>query len=417
MSMAAFLVIGNRKVKLRFFIILAMLLAGGFYLFSGNKSAATYTSISYGSLDVVNNGLAVIIREEAVYTAPGYGEVVYLVADGSPVETDQPIAVLNKESFDEDIAKQLYDIQEKIILYQQEQLMDQVINSDVSKINTDIDILVTEVQSYVKESDYTELGNLESRIRRLLENKQKLLDHQVEPDSYLTALYDKEANLMAQISEWTIQIDAPESGYISFIVDGFENILGIDSVDKLTSEDLDNIIEHASYEPKAVEIIENSIENQETTIVQVEQPFYKIVDSTAEWYAVLKCDSKETFLSKGDVVEAIFEGQEEVSALVTHVHKEKDHSILVIKLSNNMDKMINKRVYPLEVRKTVEGLMVPIGALHRVKSMEGIYVRDRDENIFIETSIQALSDGFAIVESVSPNQVLQLHDQVLTDNE
>ena len=30
MSMAAFLVIGNRKVKLRFFIILAMLLAGAF---------------------------------------------------------------------------------------------------------------------------------------------------------------------------------------------------------------------------------------------------------------------------------------------------------------------------------------------------------------------------------------------------
>ena len=68
--------------------------------------------------------------------------------------------------------------------------------------------------------------------------------------------------------------NAPESGYISFIVDGFENI-GIDSVDKLTSEDLDNIIEHASYEPKPVEIIENSLKIR-SNFVQVEQPFIKL---------------------------------------------------------------------------------------------------------------------------------------------
>jgi len=417
MSMAAFLVIGKRRVKLRFFIIIALLLGGIFYIFTGNKSAVAYTTISFGRLDVVNNGLAILIREETVYEAPGYGEVVYLVAGGSPVETGQPIAVLYKESYNEEIAKQLFDVQEKIVEYQQEQLMDHVIRSDITNINTEISDLVIEIQSFVKDKEYTELGILESRLRDLLLNKQKLLDYQTEPDSYLTALYDEEASLMAQVSEWTLQLEASESGLISFNIDGFENILGINSIDKLTATDVDYIIEHSAQEPKETEINDNLMENQQSTVVHLEQPFYKIVDPNTEWYAVLKCDSKGNYLNQGDIVEAAFEGQEALSALVTHIHKDKDQSIIVMKFSNDMGKMINRRVYPLEIRKTVEGLMVPIEALHKNKGMEGVYVKDRDENIFIETSIQALSNGYAIVESVSGNQVLQLHDQVLTDNE
>ncbi|MGI6570384.1 MAG: HlyD family efflux transporter periplasmic adaptor subunit [Caldicoprobacterales bacterium] len=210
--MAAFLVVGNRRIRLRFFIILALLLEGAFYLFFSNKPAVAYGTISFGKLDVAHKGLAVIIREEKVYTAPAYGEAVYLVADGSEVEAGEPIAVLYKEIYDEDIVKQLYDVQEKIIGYQQEQLMDQVISNDITKINADIDILVSEVQASVKDMEYNELANLESNLRKLLENKQKLLDYQTEPDSYLTELYNKEANLMAQIEEWTMQVESPEAG-------------------------------------------------------------------------------------------------------------------------------------------------------------------------------------------------------------
>lgn len=417
MSMAAFLVIGNRRVKLRFFVILALLLAGILYLLSSNKSAAAYAALSYGRLDVVHNGMAVMIREETVYTAPAYGKAVYLVANGSTVEAGQPIAVLYKESFDENIVKQLYGVQEKIVEYQQEQLMDQVISSDITNIHADIHGLVADIQTSVKNQKYTELGKLDSRLRKLLENKQRLLDYQTQPDSYLTGLYDKEASLMAQMEEWTVRVESPKSGLISFSVDGFENILGISSVDKLTSADLEHILQHSVQESQTAGVLNDSIEEQQTAAVQAEQPFYRIADPDEEWYAVLKCDSTETYLNKGDIVEAVFEGQEEISALVTRIYKEKNQVILIMKFSSDMDKLLNKRVHPMEIKKTVEGLMVPTEALYKKKGVPGIYVRNQDENIFIEASIQALSDGFAIVESVSDNQVLQLHDQVLIRNE
>ena len=78
-----------------------------------HKSASAYSSISYGKLDMVYNRFAVIIRDEKVYTAPAHGKAVFLVSEGSRVETNQPVAVLYKENYDEVIVKQLYDIQEK----------------------------------------------------------------------------------------------------------------------------------------------------------------------------------------------------------------------------------------------------------------------------------------------------------------
>lgn len=415
--MAAYLVIGNRRVKFRFFIILALLIGGIFYLLTFHKSASAYSSISYGKLDMVYNGFAVIIRDEKVYTAPAHGKAVFLVSEGSRVETNQPVAVLYKENYDEVIVKQLYDIQEKIIEYQQNRLMDQVVNSDLITINEDIDSSVSQIQELVSEGKYSSLGVLESQLRVLLENKQKLLDYQTEPDFYLTELYNREASLMAQIEAWTIRLQSPSFGYISFFVDGWEHVIDKDSIGKITLADLENIFANSVNDTSKSGFSGSPALEQETAEVQMEEPFFKIVDPSDEWYAVLKCDDSEIFLQQGDIVEAVFDDQEKMSAIVTHVHKENNQSILVLQFSTGMDKIISKRVSPLEIRKTVEGLMVPTGALHNNRGVQGVYVKDKDKNIFIETSIQALSNGFAIVESVSDEQALQLHDQVLNDKE
>ena len=78
--------------------------------------------------------------------------------------------------------------------------------------------------------------------------------------------------------------------------------------------------------------------------------------------------------------------------------------------------MINKRILPIQIQKTVEGLLVPEEALMRHKGKQGVFLKEGEENIFIETSVKALSDGQAIVESISDNQILKLHDQVMTGN-
>jgi len=402
MYMAAFLVIGRRRVRFRFFIFLALLLFGGGYLYLSSKPEATYTTLSYGQLDVVHSGLAVIIREETVYSAPVYGDAVYLAADGTIVEQDQPIAVLYKEDFDEEAVRQLYDVQEKIVEYQQDHLLDQVLDFDLTKINTDINTLIAAVQGSVKNRQFTELGKLENQLRKLLENKQKLLDYRVEPDDYLSSLYDKEALLLSQINQWMVQVSASEAGLISFSIDGFENVLGTDSVNRLTREDL-------------YKIIEQSPDAEQITTTKAEQPFYRIIDPLGTWYAALVCQDAETYLHRGDSVQAVFDGQETLSAVVNRIERDNDKSIIILEFSADVEKVLNKRVTPLQVKISVEGLMIPENAVVTRKGIKGVYVKDSDKDLFIETTVKAASNGYAIVESVSDNQVLKLNDQVLIE--
>jgi hypothetical protein len=394
-------------------------LGGVLYLLAGNKSAAAYTTLSYGRLDVDCSGLAIIIRDETVYSAPAYGKTVQLAASGTYVEKNEPIAVIYKESFDEDIVRQLYDIQEKIVLYQQEQLMDQVVDSDIKKMNNDIQDMICSIQGSIRNKEYTKLGKLESRLRKTLDNRQVLLDYQTEPDPYLTGLYDKEAKLMAKMKEWMVEIESPEAGLVCFSIDGYEEVLGISSVDKLTFEDINLILEqYSTTVTPHVNEADKADEAAKDAEVQALHPFYRIVNPGSDWYAVLQfTSSKQIFFNPGDTVDAIIGGQEAVQAVVSQVIKGEDQYIIILKFSANAELVANNRVYPLQIWKTVEGLMVPEKALKKNKGMQGVYIRDGQDNIFVETSVQALANGFAIVESVSDNLVLQLHDQVLTDND
>lgn len=411
--MAAFLVIGKRRVRFRFFVIIALLLGGIGYLLFGSHHKAAYTAINYGQLDVIHSNLAVIIREDTTYEAPAYGRAVYLVADGSAVEADQSIAVLYKENFDEDIVKELYDIQEKIIQYQEEQLLDQAINKDLLNVNEELHLLVSNIQGYLKSEKFIETAKLESKLRKLLDNKQKLLDLETDPDEYLTGLYEKEAKLVAQIKQWTIDVKAPKSGLISFAIDEFENVLGLSAVDKLTTEDYLHIIEQNPLDDST----QQDDEGQQTAITQAQQSFFRIADPLAKWYVALKCEGSEIYLNKGDVVTAYFDGKDTVNAIVSRIQKEKDYSLVILEFTEQVDGIINKRVLPLRIQKTVEGLLLPEDALKKNKGRQGVYIRDKEGNRFIETSVQARQNGFVIVESVSDTQDLKLHDQVLTDNE
>lgn len=401
--MAASLVIGRRKIKFRFLIFSLLFFLGAFYLYTISRPLDSYAAISYGEVLLNDSGPAIIVRKESLYTAPAYGKAIYSVADGASVNTDQTVAFLYKENYNEDITKQLYIIQEKIINYQQDQLLDEVLDVDIIKLNKDMDTLIASVQDLVRDHTLQPLVQKESQLRRLLEQKQKLLDLRIEPDSYLTQLYKDEADILNQMKDWTIDIVAPESGLISFSLDGYENILDNNAVDKLTYKDFRQILN----QPPLVE---------ESDLAKAEQPFFRIVEPLSSWYAVIETNDAETYYDKGEAVEVSFDEGETQSASIYRIIREKENSLIILEFSGGIDRIINKRITSIHILKAVEGLKVPDSALANYKGKPGVYIKDRDKNVFIEISVKAIADGYAIVESISDNQVLRLHNQVKIAN-
>lgn len=395
--MAAPLYIGKRKVKLRFILFIAVLLIGSAYIYKLIKPSHIYTSISYKEIMMIDSCPVVVIRDETVYKAPVYGKAILNISDGEMVNKDQSLAVLYKENFDEQATNQLHLLQEKILVYQQENLLDQILEDDLSKLNDELDKIINEIRKMVNAHNFAQVSKKETEIRSIVNRKNKLLDLRTEPDSYLSKLYTDEAALLGKIDEWVIDIKAPESGIISFSIDGYENILGIDSLDKLTTQDF-------------TAFINNEVQSSDTEYTQAEQPFYKIINPQSKWYAVFEKPIKECYYKLGDNVNIKLHDKL-IKAKVNSINREKEKLLIVLEFDTDIEKVINRRKTTINIEKKAEGLSIPENSLYEVDNSPGIYVLKNNKEEFVKVTVKAESNGVVIIEPVMEDQV-QLHDSV-----
>ncbi len=397
--MAALLVIGRRKVKFRFVVFIALLVGGAVLIYSLTRPAYAYSTITHSKFQIEESCVSIIIRSETPYNAPAYGKVIFLAADGDLVNNGQPVAILYKESFDEETVNQLYLIQEKIIRYQQKQLLDEVLEADIARIDNELDKIVSEIRALAAERKLALLSAKEIQLRNVLDQKHKLLDMQTEPDSYLARLYDEEAALLAQIKDWVIEIYAPQTGIISFVTDGLENVLGIDSLDKLTLHDFRSIINKGT-------------ENYQQGVAKAEHPLFRIIDQHSGWYAVFEKPKNECYYSTGEQVGIKFSESSIVNADVYKIIDDQDRSLVILEASTGFELISSKRTTSLKITRSVEGLTVPDKALAARNGETGVYLIKDDKAVFVRVRVLAVTNGYAVIEPVPGSEPLNLHHKV-----
>lgn len=398
----AALKIGKRRIKFRFFVFLSILVALVYYIWDTVKQPAAYAFISYGELMTEHQAQALIIREEEVFAAPAYGKVTYLSSDSETVEEGQLIATLYKENYDEETLYTLYNVQEKIMNYQRNSIVEKLLDSDYKKINNEIESVVCDIQSLIRTCDYPSIDNKEKELRSLMSRRQDYLDIRSQPDDYLQSLYEQESELLVRLKDWVVDINAPKAGIISYYIDGLENILGVSSVDKLNIDDFRQLINNPG----------NTKGKEDTA--KAEQPFFKIADPNSSWFVVLETDGQVYFEKGSNVTVQVFADSEIVlNGVVYRVDKNKKSSLVILEFDSNVAPVINKRTLTLKITQTVEGFIVPLKALTKQKGKTGIKIIDRGSHIFIETSVKGTSDKYAVVAPVSLNQEINKNDRVI----
>jgi len=396
------LVLGRRRIKFRFFVFIGLIFSAAVYVYGIVQPPPSYAAVTFGEILLEYSAEAVIIRDEEVFNAPAYGKAVYHAYEGESVIPDQRVALLYKEGFDKGIIDQLYTVQEKISSYQQENLLDQVLDSDLDKLNADIRKAASAIQDSVRQSSFQALGSQETRLRTLMEQRQKIVDKRSEPDEYLNRLYDQEGQLLKAIQDWTAEIKAQKPGLISFSMDGLENVLSPASIDRLTPEDFKALTDSAS--PASTTQAE----------AKAEQPFYKIIDPQTGWFAVFEAPARDLYFNMGHQVDVRFFPDDGTlfSGNVHKIMREKGKALVVLEMQGELEKIVSKRVIALKISKPVEGLIVPEAALKPEGSHAIVTVAGNEAEMDIEVSVKAVSKGYAVVEPISGNQVLKLHDKV-----
>lgn len=396
------LVIGRRRVRFRFFVFLCMVIIGCHYLISASTRTPVYGIVQYGEILLKDKGDALLIRQEKVYDAPDYGRVNFLVAEGESVQKEAPVAVLYKANYKEELIYQLYNVQEKILLYQQENIVQELINKDLEKVERDIAGTVASIQVAVRDLQLDRLDDYEKKLRLLFFSRQKVLDQKMESDPYLERLYKEEEALNKQLEEWKVELVAPESGIISFSLDGMENILGTKAVNDITIDDFKSF-----YDKGVVEQADGGKK------VKADQPFFKIVQP-GKWYAACLISNPKINYAEGQEVDVTFIGSQ-VQTIKGRIHRivhGKGETLVVVEFNEKVEDFISKRSVRVEIAKNFQGFMVPASAVVTRRGEKGVRVVGEDVEVFVPVEMMASDGKNAIISEKGERKRLELHAKV-----
>lgn len=393
--------IGRRRVRLRFIFFLMSIVVCIFWISDIRIGEKRYGTVEYGSITSWDQGDGLIVRDEQIFRVDSYGKIEYFAADGEMVEKDELLAVLYKKDYDEDLIDDLYKIKQKIANYQKKNIVQDILDSDYDKLETDINEAVKNIQLLVCDNSLESLEYQEKQLRNLLIRRQEFLNKKITPDQYLQKLYEEEAKLSQQIDEWKIDIVAPDTGIVSFQLDGLEEILNIGSLDYMTIEEFLAISNNLSIQDMQTE-------------EEIEWPLFKLINPS-KWYLVCHIPTTDIFYEKNDVLNIKLLGSHEevLEGIVYKIDRGNDSSLIILELTEGIDSIVHTRRLPVEIGKTTEGLLVPSSSIIKNNGKTGVEFVYRGEICFVEVKIKAMNDEKAVVEKVGDVEGLNIHDKVV----
>lgn len=182
--------------------------------------------VQRGSIDNAVKGNVSFLRNEIPVTTGKSGTFVPYVKEGDRVSKDSLIGYVIQPGYETQLSK-LREVESKLIAAQQAM-------SYVSGAKTPELLAVEEAieQAFSQLSEMATLGNITGydacakELNALYQEKNDLLMNMETTDSYLSGLQQERNQILGQIQSSMFSIVAPESGIVSFYVDGKEHVVG-----------------------------------------------------------------------------------------------------------------------------------------------------------------------------------------------
>lgn len=390
---------GKRTIRLRFFLIFILLILIGLYGVYSIFLKSTTIFLHTGDIEEIQNCKVTILRDESVVYSEDYGKITYLVSEGERVTKGTPILELYKLGFDENMIKDLNEIQIKIKNYQQENILKNIIDKDLNQMNIQIDAQTSKINQYIKNNEENKVQLVERQIKALMLKRQNYLQKTIEADDYLNKLYEKEKEANIRIQAYKTSLSAEDSGVISFYFDGCENLLGTDKLDQLTSSDLKNIIS------KTVPI--------KTTEAKVQHPIYRIINNY-KWYLLLADTSEGEFLINNEYnisfdtnLNRIYKGK------IIKINKADKKNLVIIEMLEDIGSLVSDRNIGVTISKKTNGFIIPINAIEKRGKQNGVFIMNQSNKSFVSVKILAQNKKYAIIEEEGANKLLIQNTRII----
>ncbi len=367
-------------------------------------AAHSYTTqtVYYQTVPEAVDAKMYIIRDETVLTTDNSGVTVQIADNGERVSKGSSIAAV----FSNEASAQNYveadSLRRKLEVYKSIDSQLKLANIDMDKLSSEIDAEYMNIINGAYNNDYSSLEECKLAFSEKVSRRQISLEQPVDCSEKIASLTSKIASLEASAKVDSI-ITAESSGYYVGSPDGYENVLTVDSLDKLTPAMLDDALAAEKDEIPA-----NSIG--------------KIINGY-NWYIVTVIDTgKAVGFSQGKTVKLIL-GETESQTVTTKVHSmlsvEGNKTLMVFKCSLMNDELASlRKVEGKVVISEYSGLKVSKDALRfDEEGQAGVYIRRANIVNFRSLNILYTDEKFVIAapdEDVELNYAhLELYDEVI----
>lgn len=375
----------RRRPKFKFFVILgffAVLIAIVLILvLRGQPTAA----IEIAETKYEANFDMLIVRDEVVYEAKNYGKTKFIAVEGEHVDVGDPIIEVYEWGYNDQTLSALLDLQKEIMKYETEVSRADVIDQSLNEINGRITAKAAEIKQAVVSDQPDMILGLERDMDALLDERLTYLRSVVVPDAQLREHYNNEQALLEQIAGWRSEINAKESGTVSFYFDGCEALMAKENIGSFTKAALEEVLEG-----KTIEVPDHD---------HAFAPLYRVVNEN-EWYVVLLSDEKIPEMYVGNGFSLVFDDylETQYTGVVSNatVLDNKEGFVYTILIKDNIGPLLGERRVSARLLNVQQGMRVPRSCVkateqvNYVEPVEGgvvpvIIVADAGEYVFIQT--------------------------------
>lgn len=391
-------------------VVLAVILAGVYYCISYIQAPVTTITATPVTYEEVIDADAFIVRNETVYKSTDGGALYSFAREGARVGKDRRVSALYSGEVDETLLRELGAVNEKIA-----ELSSVVVTESYTHDSGSVERSLLQLYSEIEEAAAVK------DVKKIAECKAEILS--ITSGGVASTVADKIEGLTRNKTALEAQITNPRQDIISTVagiyttkIDGYENVLTVDSLDSMTVEKLGEI------EPEEVKQAEKS-KKGDLGIIAADSAVCKIIDNH-EWYvmALVEKEYAET-LRKGRTVNVRFEKLpgEVAEATVYTISNEpagQEKAVVVLKCESYLEGVFSTRSSKVEIIKSsYTGFEVPIHAIRVQDGKNGVLVRAGGSDIFKPCKIVYNDEerGKAILkaDTEDANRQLRQYDMIV----
>lgn len=364
--------------------------------------------VESGKISLEESSTGYIIRDEIIISGENSANGIYQIkADGEKVAKGESVFRYYSNN-EEELNDKIEELDTKI---------QEALEGQTNLYTNDIKILESQIEDNLKlirnTNDILKIKEYKKNINNAITKKAQIIGELSPSGSYIKELIKERSSYENELNSGVEYIKAPNSGIVSYRIDGFEDVFSVNDFSNLNKEMLENL------NLKTGQIVAAS--NEKGKIIN---NFYS--------YIVTIVDSEIAKTKEiGDIVNLRLSSSTEIKGEISYIKEQEDDTImLVFKITKGVEELINYRKISIDVIWwSDEGLKVANSAIryendiaYIIKNMAGyeykIYIKiiSQNDNYSIVnnyTTDEYKELGFSD-EEISNMRKITLYDEILT---